>query len=252
MVRRVLPRLRRWDLATLDRVDEFVAISQTVRERIRRYYERGATVIYPPVDTRTFVPADRDEDYYLVVSALNPSKRVELAVEAFNRLRLPLVVIGDGPERSALERQAGPTVRLLGRLPDDEVLAYYQRCRGFVMPQEEDFGLTALEAQACGRPVIALARGGATETVKDGETGVLFPDPTPESLAEAVRRAERMTFNRQRLRAQAERFDTAVFMGQLGDFVAERWRSHQSRAASCPGQRKGRPQPTPDQQESVV
>ncbi len=259
IVRRLLPRLRDWDRATVQHVDEFATISQTVRQRIRRYYGREAAVIYPPVNTDAFRPVEEDEDYFLIVSALNPYKRVDLAIEAFNQLRLPLVVIGDGPCRAALEQLAGPTVRLLGRLPDPETVYYYQRCRGFIMPQEEDFGLTAVEAQAAGRPVIAFGRGGATETVKDGETGVIFPEQRADSLAEAVLRATRIHFSKQRLRAHARQFDTSVFQRRLGAFIADWHRRHRGRAypASQPSG-DARPQPAkpdaviPSEQESVV
>ncbi len=224
LVRRSVPRLRRWDARTASRVHHFVANSKTVQQRIRNYFDRDSEVIYPPVDTGRFLPAEADEGYFLLVSALNPYKRVDLAVEAFKDLRLPLVVIGDGPELGKLQRLAGPTVTLLGRCSDDEVTQRMARCRAFIMPQEEDFGIAAVEAQSAGRPVIAYRAGGATETVIEDETGLFFEAQTPAALAEGVRRFEKMSFSKQDCRQNALRFDTGRFVREWQEFADEKLR----------------------------
>jgi glycosyltransferase involved in cell wall biosynthesis len=190
------PGLRRWDQRTVERVDHFIANSNNVAGRIRTYYDRDAAVIYPPVDTAFFTPGhDEPGDFFLIVSALVPYKRIDLAVETFSRLERPLVVVGRGPLRSRLERIAGPTTTFLGWLPDEEVRALLRRCRALVFPGEEDFGIVPVEAMACGRPVIAYGRGGALETVVDGETGLFFDEQTPDGLADAVERSSKMAFD---------------------------------------------------------
>ncbi len=211
--RAVAPYLRAWDVRSTGRVHGIVANSRFVAQRIRRFWGREAdAVVYPPVETARFVPAaEGPQEYALVVSALVPYKRVELAVSAFSRLQRPLWIAGDGPERSRLERAAGPSVRFLGSVAPEALPGLYARARFFVLPGEEDFGIAPLEAQAAGRPVLALGRGGALETVIDGETGVLFPEPTVESLLEGISRIERMQADPMRLHQHAARFDAARF-----------------------------------------
>ena len=220
--RRLVPRLRAWDRRTAERPTHYVANSETVRRRIREYWGRESTIIPPPVATSGFVPEAVDEEYYLAVAALTPYKRVDLAVEAFNQLGLPLVVVGDGPLRAELERLAGPRVRLVGKVSEEEMRRRYARCRAFVMPQEEDFGLAPVEAMSAGRPVIAYGAGGALETVVDGVTGVFFREQTVASLVEAVRRFEAMAFDKGRCRERALEFDTAQFKRRFSDFVTDR------------------------------
>src|SRR3954447_10926148 len=181
----LLNGLRRWDRATAARVTHFVAISETVRERIARSYGRESRVIPPPVDTSFYTPGGmRREDYYLCVSALVPYKRVEHAVTACSLTGRPLVVIGEGPERAHLQRVAGPSVRFLGWQPDEVIRAHYRRCKALLFPGEEDFGIVPVEALACGAPALALGRGGAAETVDDS-VGRTYPDATPEGLLDA-------------------------------------------------------------------
>ena len=216
MLRPVLGALSRWDAATAGRVDRYVAISQHVASRIRRYYNRDAGVIYPPVDTGFFSPDDTvaSENFLLIVSALVPYKRIDLAIEASRLSGTPLRVVGDGPERAALEaliESSGADVRLLGSVSDEAVRDLYRRATAVVLPGEEDFGIAPVEAQACGTPVIALGRGGALETVVDGSTGVLVSEPTAQAFAAGIARAKQMSFDRAAIRAHAVTFDRAVF-----------------------------------------
>lgn len=215
--------LRLWDRLAADRVDHFAGISREVVGRIRNLYRRGAEVIYPPVDVHRFTPTgDSPEDFYLVVSRLVPYKRVDLAVEAANRLGKRLLIVGDGTERRRLEALAGPTVEFLGRRDDEEVADLYARCRALLFPGYEDFGITPVEAQAAGRPVVAYGKGGATETIIDGETGVLFSSQTAEALAEAMERLERTSWNPAACRTSAERFDADQFHRGIRRWVERR------------------------------
>jgi glycosyltransferase involved in cell wall biosynthesis len=204
--------LRRWDRATADNVDSFVANSEEVRRRIRALYGREATVVYPPVDTEFFALGDAArDDAALVVSALVPYKRVDVAVRAFSSAGLRLRVVGDGTERRALERIAGPTVEFCGAVTDERLRELYRTSRALVFPGREDFGIVPVEAQACGLPVVAYGAGGALETVVDGRTGLFFAEQTPEALLDAYRRAVAHDFDPAELRANAERFSRERF-----------------------------------------
>lgn len=216
----VIGMLQRVDRRARTRVDRFAGISRAVVERIRRIYGREADLIYPPVWTDRFQPNEQPpEDFALVVSRLIPYKRVDLAVQAYSRLGKPLVVVGSGRDLEKLRAMAGPTVRFTGRLPQPEVVDLVQRCRVFLFPGEEDFGIAPVEAQAAGRPVIAFAGGGALDTVEDGVTGVHFPEQTVDSLVEAVERFEGMAFDPAVLRASAERFAAPVFRDAIRRWV---------------------------------
>ena len=233
LTRVVLPplaaALRRWDRRTSRRVDRFVAISRFVADRIERCYGRAAEVIYPPVDVSRFEIAPDGDDFYLVVSALVPYKRVDLAVQAATRLGRRLLVVGTGPEERRLRAMAGPSVEFLGWRSDEEVAGLYARCRALLFPGVEDFGITPLEAMAAGRPVIALAAGGALETVippgpgDTTPTGLLFEQQSAEALAAAMRafEAEAERFDGKALRAHAERFDRPLFKRRVADYLAE-------------------------------
>jgi glycosyltransferase involved in cell wall biosynthesis len=219
--------LRRWDRATsgTDRVHRFLAISRTVAERIRRSYGRSAPVIHPPVDVDRIRPDGRaPDDAYLLVGGFVPYKREDLVIEAFRELGAPLVVAGDGPTRAALEARAPANVRFLGRVSDAELARLYARCRALVYPQEEDFGIVPVEAQAAGRPVIAYGAGGATETVVPVDdlagrapTGLWFEPQTSEGLAEAVRRFEaaETAFDPEAIRTHAEAFSAERFRREM-------------------------------------
>jgi len=222
------PRLRDWDRRTADRPTAYVANSATVRDRIRRYYGRDAAVVHPPVDIARFRPAARRDDVYLVLGALVPYKRVDLVIEAFNRLRRPLVVVGDGPERRRLEARAGRNIMFAGHASDAEVERLLGRCRALVHAGVEDFGIGMAEAQASGAPVIAHAGGGALEIVRDVDrnggcppTGVLFEAQTVDALVDAVHRLDRQRFDPAALRANAERFAPERFTAGIRQRLAE-------------------------------
>jgi len=222
--------LRRWDRRTSTRVHDFVAISRVVADRIRRCYGREAPVIHPPVDCVRFTPTDPPDDFYLVVSALVPYKRVDLAIGAAGRLRRRLVVVGTGPEAGRLRRLAGPDVQFLGWRDDAEVARLYARCRALLFPGREDFGIAPLEAMAAGRPVVAYGADGVLETVVplDGAagpaTGVFFGAQTVEAMADAMTRLEtaRGAFDPVALRARAEAFDRPRFLARVAAFVQGR------------------------------
>ncbi|MGO8948922.1 MAG: glycosyltransferase [Ktedonobacterales bacterium] len=207
--------LRQWDYTTAARVDYFVANSPNVAARIAKYYRRDSVYIPPPVDTSQFEIAPNHEDYFLVVSRLVPYKRVDLAILAFNQLRLPLRIIGGGRDERRLRRLAGPTIQFIGRQGDQEVRRQLARCRALIFPGEEDFGLTPLEAQASGRPVIAYGAGGALASIVPGRTGVFFRSPTSESLALAVTGFRDADFDPQAIRQHALTFDTEQFRQRL-------------------------------------
>ena len=225
MARRVLPLLitglRVWDQVSAMRVDHFIANSPVVAERIQKYYRRDAVVIPPPVEVSrfSFDPATEVEDYFLIISRLIPYKRIDLAIEACNRLRLPLVIIGAGRDLERLKRLAGPTIRFLGRLSDQDVLHYYARCRALLFPGEEDFGITPLEMQACGRPVIAYGSGGALASVVEGITGVFFYEQTVDSLATALASFDERRYEPQTIRSHALEFDMPRFHRRILQFI---------------------------------
>ena len=256
IVPRVMAALRRWDARTSAGVDEFIAISHTVADRIRRCYRREAEVIYPPVDAGLYRPAGEPGDYYLVVSAFAPYKRVDLAVEAFSRLGRPLKVVGTGQDFVRVRAMGGPNVEFLGWQDDAALARLYAGCRAFVFPGEEDFGITPLEAQACGRPVIAYGAGGALETVAGlnaeevnfppgfkppaGEepTGLFFTRPDSEDLARAVLRfeAEEAKFRPEAARRQAERFSRERFREEARRRFMEGFERHREKT---PARRTG-------------
>ncbi len=219
LMRQVMRAFARWDIATSDRPDRYVANSQHVARRIARHYNRKSAVIHPPVDTTFFTPAPRPTRKpasALVVSALVPYKRIDVAIAACARAGMPLTVIGSGPEAPSLRRMAGPTVTFLDGLTDMEIREHYRNAGMVLLPGEEDFGIVPVEAQACGTPVVALGRGGATETVVPGETGVLTGEGV-DAFAEGIRLASARTWSAEACRAQAERFSTERFVSAMHD-----------------------------------
>jgi len=212
----VLAALRRWDKRSSQRVDRFVAISSCVRDRIRRFYGRDADVVYPPVDTDRLMPSGGAPGRYdLVVSGLSPLKKVELAVSVYNGTGTSLKIVGVGTQMDYLRRTAKPNIEFLGWLGDDAVLELYRGCRMLIFPGVDDFGLAPVEAQACGKPVVAFAQGGALDTVEEGVTGVFFHEQTAESLNEAIEKCASTNWDRDAIRARAERFGIDRFRREL-------------------------------------
>jgi glycosyltransferase involved in cell wall biosynthesis len=239
LVDSLLSRIREWDRRTAARVTHFIGISKTVRNRIAECYGRDSIVIYPPVDTDYYSPADcRREAYYLVVSACAPYKRIDLAIEACRRLNRSLIIIGSGQDAPRLRASAGPNVQFLGWQPDSVIRDHLRRCRALIFPGEEDFGIVPVEANACGAPVIAYGRGGATETIlplrrstwPTGPTGVWFEEQSVESLAEAIEEFECSSgsFETAAMRRQALKFNRHRFEAELFGHLDEIMRPTQS------------------------
>jgi len=240
----IAPSLRRWDVRSSKRVDEFVAISRHVQKRIKKYYHRESTVIYPPVDSAFYSPGgERAEDFFLIVSAFAPYKRLDLAVEAFNELGYPLVIIGEGQSAGYLQGIAGSNIQFKGWLSNEEIRSCYARCRAFVFCGEEDFGITPLEAQCMGKPVIGFAKGGLLETVIPDRqtwnmetgieeektcspTGVFFHRQTPDALISAIRHFEKIEnrFEPELIRNHALKFDLNIFSERIQKFIEDRYR----------------------------
>jgi glycosyltransferase involved in cell wall biosynthesis len=214
----VFQRWRQWDWIAAQRVDLYAANSETTRKRVKRYFGRDASVLYPPVETERFSRGPVGDDY-VVLSELMPHKRIDLAIEAFNQLELPLTVVGNGPDARRLRRLAGPTVRFTGRVTDVEAASLMSSAKALVVTATEEFGIAAVEAQAAGRPVIALREGGVRETVVEGETGVFFDRPEPAALAAAVRAFDPLAVDPAACVANAARFDVGHFRHGLGVLV---------------------------------
>ena len=227
----VLHYLRLWDLATANRVDYFVANSRYVAQRVWKTYRRPAQVIYPPVAVDRFQLSDQREDFYFTLSRFVPYKRVDLIVSAFNRLGLPIVVVGDGSDWKRVKAMARPNVQILHHQPESVVVDYMQRCKAFVYAAAEDFGITLVEAQAAGAPVITYGKGGASESVIPGKTGLFFSEQTVESLMEAVKLFETgaYSFKPEHLRQNAEQFSPQHFRQQYSRLVEAKWTTFQRR-----------------------
>ncbi len=225
--RTVLAALRQWDVATAGRADRYLANSTFVADRIHRYYGRSAEVLPPPVDTAFFTPAPAGEElprrHALMVASLSPYKKVDLAIEACRLAGIPLVVVGDGPEREALSRLAGPDVRLAGRVEGPLLREAYRGAICFLQPGIEDFGIATVEALACGTPVVALGRGGVLDIVREGQEGVFFHKDEPREIAAAIDKCRRMQFNSVNLRGRAGSYSPDSFARRLGALVAEDW-----------------------------
>lgn len=225
LLRPMVALLRRWDRRAADRVDHFIAISAEIQARIRRFYGRDSVIIYPPVETARFtpVPPSEVEDYFLVVARHIPYKRLDLAVQVCTQLGLPLKVGGSGRDTARLRALAGPSVEFLGYVPEDDLPGLVARCRAFLFPGLEDFGIAPVQAMAAGRPVIAFAGGGALDTVLPGQTGQLFQAQTVDSLAAVLRDFDAAQYDPERVRAHALRFDSAVFAEQITAYVERAW-----------------------------
>jgi glycosyltransferase involved in cell wall biosynthesis len=215
--------LRIWDESSSRRVDHFIANSKTVAERIYKYYRRESDVIHPPVDVEFFCPGEQLNDYYLIVSALVPYKRIDLAVEVFNRTGDLLNIVGIGPDYKKLKKQAKSNIRFLGQLPSQDLLKVYQGAKALIMPGEEDFGINSLESQACGIPVIAYGRGGATETVISGSTGLFFRELSVEDLVSVLDKFKKLPFNKTEIRKNALKYSRKRFKQRISSFLDEKW-----------------------------
>jgi glycosyltransferase involved in cell wall biosynthesis len=215
--------LKKWDVQNTQGVDFFIANSAVVAQRIKKIYGRESVIINPPVDGEFFKPSSVDRDYFLVVSRLNAYKRIDLVVEVFNQLELPLKIIGTGPAFNNLKKMAREHIEFLGKVSDLELARYLAECRALIFPGEEDFGIVPLEAMACGRPVIAYRKGGVLETMLDEETGVFFYPQTSEALSAAVKRFQFMVFDKHKIREHALKFDKKVFKRKIEEFVNEKY-----------------------------
>jgi glycosyltransferase involved in cell wall biosynthesis len=231
--------VRSWDRRATDRVHIFVANSREVQARLQRCYGRPAHVVYPPIDTTSFRPGEEQGDYFLAVSRLVPYKRVALAVEAFTQLGLPLKVVGTGRAMRDLQKIAGPSVELLGWQSRQRLGELYAGCRAFILPGKEDLGMTALEAQSAGRPVIAFGEGGALETVISGETGLHFTPQSVDALVQAVRDFQGMEWDKERIRGHALQFDRSVFLREMDRIVRKAWAQHRGEAPQPSASRTG-------------
>ena len=222
----VISYLRRWDKVASQRPDVYLSISRNVQQRITQYYQRDSKVIYPPLDTSWWKPGDTSlEDYFLVVSRLVYYKRTDMVIRAFNQLGLPLKIIGTGAELPRLKDRANKNISFLGQLTDNELLGYYQKCKAVIFPQEEDFGLVPLEAQACGRPVIALRAGGGLETVIEGKSGVFFYPQTVRALKQAVLKFDASFFDPKECQNNAQKFTEERFLKTFKSFIDKKWKN---------------------------
>jgi glycosyltransferase involved in cell wall biosynthesis len=223
-----LTPLRQWDRLAADRVDHFIAISDEVRRRIAKVYRREATIIFPPVDVGRFSPSNRIDDYYLFVGRLVPYRRLDVLIDAFNKMDKPLLIAGSGRDRERLEAMAGPTVQFLGFVPDSDLPDLLAHCRAFMWPGEEDFGISPIQANAAGRPVIAYAAGGALETVVSGSdkmsvTGAFFTEQSVAAIIEAVEAFDPLSTSPATCRRHAEQYDIAVFKRRIDEFVTQKF-----------------------------
>ena len=213
--------LRQWDRQAADRVDYFIANSKTTQKRINKFYRRDSEVIYPPVDVSRFTPTSKHDGTYLMVAQLTPYKNIDIAIEAFNKLGLPLIIIGEGADKKRLQNLAGETITFKGFLSDEETTQYYQKCKAFIFAGKDDFGIAPVEAMAAGKPVLALREGGAMETILEGVTGEFFEGAVPEILAEGVRRLNSNydSYETLTIRARAEEFSEEVFDTKIQRFM---------------------------------
>jgi glycosyltransferase involved in cell wall biosynthesis len=213
--------LRLWDRSAADRPDHIIANSEFVRKRIRKYYRRESVVIHPPVNVGNFFVAKEEDrkDYFLMVGRLIAYKRHDIAIEACNRLHIPLKIIGRGPEMERLKKIAGPTIEFLGRVPDGDLPRYYAQCRGFIFPQEEDFGIVAIEAMASGRPIVAYRGGDIPEHLEEGKMGVFFNDQTAEAIEATLRAFRDKDYDSEYIRGRALRFDATLFKEKIRKYI---------------------------------
>ncbi|EKE16288.1 MAG: hypothetical protein ACD_11C00021G0017 [uncultured bacterium] len=218
--------IRIWDRVSADRPDKIIANSNFVAKRIKKYYKKDSLVIHPPVSVKNFYINKNPQDYYLMVGRLIAYKRHDITIEAFNKLGLPLKIIGRGPEMKKLKKIAGPNIEFLGRVPDSELPKYYSECKAFVFPQEEDFGIVAIEAMASGKPLIAFRGGDIPEHMEDEKSGVFFNKQTAESMIGAVEKFQKGSYNADYIRSQALKFDRETFKKKIKEYIENALRKH--------------------------
>lgn len=231
-IKRIIPffmnYIRLWDKEASLRVDQYIANSKFVAKRIKKYYGCDSEVIHPPVKADLFYITEKPKDYFLMVGRFLPYKRFDLAIEAFNQLNWPLKIIGNGPDKKRLTKLAKKNIEFIGLVSDEQLRGYYASCQALIFPQEEDFGITAVEAMASGRPVIAYSAGGALEIIQDGVTGLFFQNQTDKDLINALKRFNSSDFNSSAIREKAMEFDQEKFKQKIKNFINEHWHRHQS------------------------
>lgn len=221
--------IRVWDRVSADRPDALIANSNFIAKRIKKYYKRDSSVIHPPVETRNFYVTPESGDYFLLVGRLMAYKRFDIVIEAFNKLGWKLKIIGRGTEINRLKKIAGPNIEFLGRLDDKELYEHYSRCKAFIFPQEEDFGITAIEAMASGRPIIAYRGGDIPEHMEEGKTGLFFDRQNPECLIGALKKFNEKDFNRAYIRSKALEFDKEIFKAKIKEYIDKELALHKER-----------------------
>jgi len=222
--------LRRWDLKAAKRPDYFIANSENVRKRIKKYYGRDSEPIFVPVDSKQFKVSQEKGEYFLIVSRIEPYKKVELAIETFKKNKLPLKIVGSGTKFQALKKDLPQNIQLVGRVSDEKLAKIYQQSLATIFPQEEDAGIVPLESMAAGRPVIAFAKGGALETIIEGKTGIFFEHQTVANLAQAIEKFQKTKFNPRFIRAQAEKFDQALFKKKVLVYIIDKFKNQKSKS----------------------
>lgn len=234
-IKRLIPfamnYIRIWDKVSADRVDVFIANSNFVARRIKKYYRQDAIVIHPPVDTKKFTISEniKSEKYFLMVGRLLAYKRNDIAIEAFNKLKLPLKIIGRGPEIKRLKKMAGPTIEFLGRVDDDDLGKYYAQCQAVIFPQEEDFGIVAIEALASGKPLIAFRGGDIPEHMEAEKMGVFFDQQNPDAIVEAVEKFQKLSFDPNYIRSKVLKFDRENFKAKMKEVIERELAKHKNK-----------------------
>lgn len=223
--------IRLWDRVSAERIDRIIANSNFVAKRIKKYYKKDSVVIHPPVNVDHFYVSEKKEDYFLMVGRLLVYKRHDIAIRAFNKLGLKLKIIGRGPELKRLKKMAKPNIEFLGRVPDEELAGYYAKCQAFIFPQEEDFGIVAIEAMASGSPVIAFRGGDIPEHLEEGKTGIFFERQVPADIIGAIEKFSNLKFDPNYIRQRAKKFDKRVFKAKIKEYIEKELQQHKEKLA---------------------